>query len=377
MGVLFVHDHKFRKVKNQFFSTGGLSNDVLERYVSVFDDVVVLSRVIQASESERFSKITNKKIKIIESNWNFKNLKKIKKTIKMNDFIIIRLPSINGLIASYYAKKYKKKYFIEVAGCGLDSYRYHSFKGRLLGPVLYYLMKKCIKNSSYTLYVTEKFLQSRYPSDGVMLACSDVILSKHNEDILSKRINKISNYGKSIITLITVAAIDVTYKGQDRVIKMLNLLKAEGFTNYEYKIIGSGDKSYLEKLGQKLGVADQIQFIGSIPHIEVPEMLSEADIYIQPSKTEGLPRAVVEAMAMAMPVIGANTGGIPELINKNMIFENNDSKSSEDLKKIVLNLNKNQLKQEAIANFQKSLEFDKDRLDNKRKNFYKQYKDSV
>ena len=50
-------------------------------------------------------------------------------------------------------------------------------------------------------------------------------------------------------------------------------------------------------------------------------ILTDSDIYIQPSLQEGLPRAVVEAMSTALPCIGFNTGGIPELLEPEYIVK--------------------------------------------------------
>ena len=65
MKLLFVHDHKFRKVGNAIYSTGGLNNEVLERYSKMVSQVTVIARILEEKQSEnKWSKITNKKITI-------------------------------------------------------------------------------------------------------------------------------------------------------------------------------------------------------------------------------------------------------------------------------------------------------------------------
>jgi glycosyltransferase involved in cell wall biosynthesis len=62
-------------------------------------------------------------------------------------------------------------------------------------------------------------------------------------------------------------------------------------------------------------VADRVTFRGQLPAgPEVRAELDQADVFLLPSRTEGLPRALVEAMARGLPCVGSTVGGIPELL---------------------------------------------------------------
>jgi glycosyltransferase involved in cell wall biosynthesis len=101
------------------------------------------------------------------------------------------------------------------------------------------------------------------------------------------------------------------------------------------------------------------------------EFMDEIDIYIQPSKQEGLPRAIVEAMSRGCPVIASNIAGIPELISKDALFT--PGKIIE-LKELILSLKKEKLKVWAIENFERSKNFQTEILNNKRLSFYNEFK---
>ena len=60
---------------------------------------------------------------------------------------------------------------------------------------------------------------------------------------------------------------------------------------------------------------DQIEFLGH--RADIPEQLAMLDIYVQPSEYEGMPNAVMEAMASGLPVIATNVGGTPEVVIDN------------------------------------------------------------
>ena len=87
-------------------------------------------------------------------------------------------------------------------------------------------------------------------------------------------------------------------------------------------IVGSGElEEQAKNLVEKLGLTDKIKFHGSLPNATVKKLLSESNAYILPSKVaddgdmEGVPVALMEAMAIGIPVVSTYHSGIPELID--------------------------------------------------------------
>lgn len=119
---------------------------------------------------------------------------------------------------------------------------------------------------------------------------------------------------------------------------------------------------------KKMNILENVIFIGSLSHGEVFKKLKEMDLYIQPSLQEGLPRALIEAMSIGLPAIGSNAGGIPELLNKKMIFK---VKKTNQLINIIKLLDNETIKKEAINNYNKSNYFSKNYLEERRMSFYK------
>lgn len=295
----------------------------------------------------------------------------ISKEVSKSDVLIARLPSTVGRYAIKYAIKYKKPYLVEVVGCPWDALFNYSFTGRMLAPYAYFLMRKFVKRAPFVLYVTQRFLQNRYPTNGKFIGVSDVILPALNTEDLEDRLNKIDKfeYSKPII-LGTVAAIDVKYKGHESVIKAISLLNAKGF-QFKYILIGKGKPDSIQSVAEMYGVKENITIAGQVPFEEVYDYLKNIDIYIQPSKQEGLPRALVEAMSVACPCIGASTGGIPELLDKNCIFEKGNFQA---LAHLLENFNIRELKNQANRNFLVAKNFGRTVLDEKREAFYSQFK---
>ena len=78
-------------------------------------------------------------------------------------------------------------------------------------------------------------------------------------------------------------------------------------------LVGDGElRPTIETLTQELGVAERVRFWGV--RADVADILNAADIFTLPSKYEGSPMSVMEAMAAGLPVVATAVGGVPELV---------------------------------------------------------------
>jgi colanic acid/amylovoran biosynthesis glycosyltransferase len=83
----------------------------------------------------------------------------------------------------------------------------------------------------------------------------------------------------------------------------------------EYRIVGGGkEEEYLRFLIQRLGLDNSVKLLGPLSPDKVGLELAAADIYLSSSLSEGISNAVLEAMAIGLPVISTNVGGMPEVI---------------------------------------------------------------
>ena len=79
-------------------------------------------------------------------------------------------------------------------------------------------------------------------------------------------------------------------------------------------------------MAQKLMVGEAVRFVGRVPSgAPLMATLDEADLFVLPSRQEGLPRAMLEAMARAMPCVGTAVGGIPELLPADVLVAPEDA----------------------------------------------------
>ncbi len=106
-------------------------------------------------------------------------------------------------------------------------------------------------------------------------------------------------------------------KGFEYALLAMKELKQRGHV-FKYEIIGGGVE--LEKLifmVHDMAIQDRVSFCGSLPGTEVKSRLEKCDIYMLPSLSEGISNAVLEALAMQVPVIATRAGGMEEVIIDN------------------------------------------------------------
>src|SRR5215217_3346231 len=130
----------------------------------------------------------------------------------------------------------------------------------------------------------------------------------------------------SSIKIVTVGSLAQMYKGPDLLIEAVAKCSREGL-NCSLKLIGEGKyRAELEARVKALGLAKRVSFLGQLPGGEAVRMhLDQADLFVLPSRTDALPRAMIEAMARGLPCIGTTVGGIPELLPDEDMVPPNDA----------------------------------------------------
>jgi glycosyltransferase involved in cell wall biosynthesis len=109
--------------------------------------------------------------------------------------------------------------------------------------------------------------------------------------------------------IIVVARMDVP-KEHALLLEAMAPLASE---TWELELIGDGPhRSDLEEQTRRLGLNERVRFLGA--RSDVAERLSQGQLFILPSRWEGLPRSILEAMRAGLPVIASDVGGIPECV---------------------------------------------------------------
>jgi phosphatidylinositol alpha-1,6-mannosyltransferase len=306
------------------------------RYLSVFDEVVVLARVGQARDQmpqeQRADGSAVAFWRLPDYTGPAEYLRdliqlrcEVRKAVSNAHAYILRLPGAIGNLAADEIRRQGKRYAVEIVGDSWDVFSPGSFRSPLR-PFYRRLMtsrlRRNCRQAVAVSYVTQSTLQARYPACNGAYVCgvSDVRLGNYIADVktIENRKQRVTEVGEGLcrpVRLGFVGSLETHYKGADTLLKAVSLSQQQGL-HVEAHLLGDGRlRPEFETMAQELGVWPHVYFHGHVPAGKaVFEFLDSIDIFVMPSRVEGLPRAMLEAMARGCPCIGSAVGGIPELL---------------------------------------------------------------
>jgi glycosyltransferase involved in cell wall biosynthesis len=218
------------------------------------------------------------------------------------------------------------------------SFLYGALANRLTGriPVIFSRgSSRAHEDSTSLLNILERYVL--YPDMDIAICNSESIAQElQSEGIPSSKIHVIYNgldigsYSKELIDRarareqLGIAQQDLVFssiatlrklKGHADLLRALHHIREQLPQAWSAIIVGrdvDGNLAELEKLSQGLGIASHVRFLGE--RMDIPIVLSGADIHVSASHTEGFPNNILEAMCGRLPVVATAVGGVPELV---------------------------------------------------------------
>ncbi len=335
MVVTVTTEHRFFRTPDGAVWTDGINSyEFWQRYLAVFDRVKVVARIQDVPSRQPDSRradgcaVVFKAVPNYLGPWQYLAKARqihqaVRAAVDLSDAVIMRVSShLAGCLEPHLART-GHPYGLEVVNDPFDvfapgavRYRMRPFFRRWF---THQLRHQC-RAAKGVAYVTERALQARYPCGAFSTGISDVEIS---EDAILEADAGRRAYARQPepagarrrFRIVTVASLAQMYKAPDVLIRSV----ADGIShgwNLSLCVVGDGKhRSELERLASELGVRDSVEFLGHLPAgAAVREQLDRSDLFVLASRSEGLPRAMVEAMARFLPCIGSTVGGIPELL---------------------------------------------------------------
>lgn len=387
MRALFVHDHRFFVSESgEVFSPGKFPYSVWQRYLREFDDLIIIGRIhpaadvrldtmnLASGEHVSFVLLPNLSSPLGMIRFRSQIIKTLRQQIQSVDAVIAR-SSLLGQISASLADQLRKPWAVEVVGCSWDAYwNYGSIKGRLYAPFSYLMQKRMVDRAPFAIYVTQQFLQKRYPCRGITAGVSDVAIPRLDVTILEQRLKQIKQSSRPFVFGL-IGSLQSMYKGIQTALSAMKVVHTH-LPESELRILGDGDPTYWIQLAASHGLQQAVRFMGTLPAGDaVLRWLDDVDIYLQPSFQEGLPRALVEAMSRGCPAIGSTAGGIPELLDPAALHRPGDVTRLGEL--LLKSTDRQWRATQAKRNFETAQLYVSDVLDVRRREFWRLFAEHV
>jgi glycosyltransferase involved in cell wall biosynthesis len=323
-----------------------------QRYLTVFDSVRIAARVNPDPEiDERYKMVSGPQVDFwrlpfyVGPGQFLRRRDAVRESLlsalKQGDALLCRVGSLlaDELLPTLW--KTGRPYGLEVVGdpyeaMGPGAIR-HPLRPLFRAWATRSLKRQCSRAVAVA-YVTREALQRRYPCPAHSVSISDVgqldfmaqpkvfttsysSVSCDDTDFVSEARHFGSRQRPRILFVGSFAQM---YKGPDVLIRAIKRLIPEIIPT----VVMVGDGKYraeMEALAGRLGISQHVEFLGELSSGKaVREQLDQATLFVMPSRTEGLPRAMIEAMTRALPCIGSRVGGIPELLHENDLVDAGD-----------------------------------------------------
>ncbi len=387
MRVSVVLEHRFiRTPDRNVWTDGPFPYSFFTRYLTTFDGVSVVARVREADtpnanwrraggEGVCFSSVPY----YVGPGQYLARAPQVRsrarQAVGRREAVILRVPSQVAICAESALHSTNQPYAVEVVGDPHDAFSpgtgLHPLRGLFRWRHARRLKDQCA-GACAAAYVTGGTLRKRYPPapETFTATYSSVELP---EEFLAAQPRGFSP-GKPSFRLISVGSLDHLYKAPDVLIDAVGECVRRGW-DLELALVGGGRRrAALERRAGRLGLAKRIRPLGQLPSGEaVGSELDRADLFVLPSRQEGLPRAMIEAMARGLPCVGSRVGGIPELLDPTDLVDADDARELAGKISEVLS-DPRRLRSMSVRNWRRARNYREEALRPKRDRFYRYLK---
>jgi glycosyltransferase involved in cell wall biosynthesis len=371
--------HIYRTPDGRYYAPSLYDNTFFKRYLQVFESIrfVAKTRHVESIDPRRFILIDAPGLEIHELPWTqgmkalFKRLPAVLTRYRSAgegvDCAIYRVSQLESYIAFLFRRR-RMPFFLEV----VNDPETFVHMPRIMRAANQFMLRVLLRRARGAAFVTEHVLQDKYLPD----ACrrDPLYTLSHYSSIELKADWLAPPRDFAPLPRIRMAhvsnSIDNDIKGHRTAITVVQRLQEQGV---EATLTCIGDGSAVEELKAlctELGVQERVRFVGRIhDRAMLLAQLREADLFLYPTRLEGLPRAVIEAMAVGLPVLSTPIAGIPELLTPAYMFDPDDIAGFTEAIRRLKDA-PDELSRMSRDNVATSRKFAKDLLDARRSSFY-------
>lgn len=393
--LLVIVEQHFSRLRNgEVWTYDMTTSDFWQRYLNVFDKLVVCGRVEQKQDDDTtgLKKSSRPELEFVDMP-NFRGVtgmlknmtaihKVLKRALDMADCVLFRAPSPISLAVYPIIKKSGKPFAVEFMLNPLTAYSRNSLKNILQPLIQWYVCRQaremCLHANGVS-YVTQHVLQNSFPCQAMMECDNTKYFTTSYSTITLKKedycFEPETKQRHDEFVIINSGKMFDFRKCQDLLIRSTALLIKAGY-KVRLVLIGDGIKrDEFQQLTKNLNISEHVIFTGWLTGYKaVQDVLKQSDLFVFPTYGEGLPRSVIEPMANGILTIGSSVDGMLELLPDELLVKEMTAEAySAKIAHIMDNWNSYLPLRKELYN--RSLEYENSILTERRTLFYQRLKD--
>ena len=319
---------------------------VTELAASEFEPIIGVIRNLKNPHLELidFARKNNIESVIFEAQRQFdlQTIASIRNFIKENNVDIIQTHGYKSNFYAIFAALFENVHLLATCHPWIKT----SPRGKAYAKIDKLLLKKFRRIVAISDQVKKEILDAGIPDNKISIIDNGINLLRFEEQFDTKEIRKQFGIPLESQVIGTVGRLDLE-KGHHILLEAAKIVIQKNPSTF-FVIVGDGYlKNDLKSRAEQLKIEDHILLPGIIK--EVPKILSVFDVFVLPSLTEGLPMALLEAMAAKKPVIASRVGAIPKVIIDNETGILIKPGNANELSKAVIDLLQDKFKADLIT----------------------------
>ncbi|MBB2987374.1 glycosyltransferase [Terracoccus luteus] len=247
-----------------------------------------------------------------------RNAARVVAAVRRSDVVYADQPGVVGGLALVTGRLARRPLVVNVVGDPSESVVpdvVPGLRGQVAHRLLPAVQRWAARRAAVTNFVTAEALQRRYPPTGSTGPGRSFAIStaralaprpdpRPAPDLAAAR---------AAVSLVTVASLEQPYKGVDELTQAVGLLAGQGM-DVRLTVVGEGRLRERLREAAEHHAPGRVTFTGHLYAADLLHELRRHEVFVLASWTEGLPRALVEAMADGMACVATAVGGVPELL---------------------------------------------------------------
>ena len=345
MDVLVVADgHYYRTPDGAVYCDSIYDYNFYKRYLLGFDHVYAAVRIEEVSETPKGKKKSSGEgvtfltlpafrgpVEYLMKYFEIRRC--VKDYCRRYDRAVFRIPAAtSNIFCRQYAKR-GKPFAVEVVIDPWENFGPGSAGNHIINWIVRRdwttLVKSMCEKATGVSYVTECYLQKRYPPKAYTDKSGEYFTANYSSVELpddSFAEPRIWKTGQTSFVVSHVANLFTGYgKGHIELMRAVKTVRDDGY-DVSIRFVGDGPKKEeFRDYSRNLGIEKHVVFFGKLPSgHEVRNAIRNSDIFVLPTRAEGLPRALLEAMSEGIPCLSSPVCGIPEVLEDQFLYEFND-----------------------------------------------------